>query len=207
MLVVWRVKIGDVGRENTRRVGRFELIGRAVLIKWVRQNVGDAEFDVLVGAGCPSFEVGHLYACGRIHPVCSFDQASKHDRFEFWSKIECFDVCAHRIDSSAVVWVEEAGVLAVGFGDESVIALRSCDGVEIIDDGGCLFDDLGGVCLYIAHGEIVGIGVVVVGVDAKACGFEGVADARGAAKEIDDRASSGGDGMAEIDDLIDEKTL
>lgn len=116
-------------------------------------------------------------------------------------------MCAHRVDSSAVVWVEEAGVDAIGFGDEAIFALGSGDVVEIVDDGGCLFDDFGRVCLDIAHGDIVGVGVVIVGVNAKSCGFECMANARGATKEIDDRASVWGDGLAEIDDLIDEETL
>ena len=207
MLVVWRVKIGDVGGENACGICCFKLIGGAVLIKWVRQNFGDAEFDVLVGAGCPCFEVGHLYACGRIDPVGSFYQAGEDDGSEFRREGEGFDVCAHRVDAPAVVWVEESGVEAVGFGDEAIFALGSGDVVEIVDDGGCLFDDLGGICLDIAHGDIVGVCVVIVGVNAKPCGFEGVPYARGAAKEIDDRASVWGDGLAEIDDLIDEKTL
>lgn len=73
MLVVWWVEIGDLGRENACCISRFELIRGAVLIKWVRQDIGNAEFDVLVGAGCPCFEIGHLDACGRIDSVSSFD--------------------------------------------------------------------------------------------------------------------------------------
>jgi len=173
----------------------------------VRQDVGDAELDVLVGAWCPGFEVRHLHACGRIHPVGGFDQAGEYDRFEFRAQIECFDVCAHRVDPLPVVRVEESGVSAVGFGDEAIVALGSCDGVEVIDDLGRLFDDLGGVSLDVAHRQIVRISVVIVGVDAKAGGFERMADPRCAAEEVDDRATRRGDGLAEIDDLIDEETL
>lgn len=116
-------------------------------------------------------------------------------------------MCAHCVDASAVVWVEESGVEAVGFGDEAIVALGSGDGVEIIDDLGGLFDDLGCICLDIAHGDIVCVCVVVVGVYTKACGFEGVPYARGAAEKVDDRASGWGNGLAEVDDLIDEETL
>ena len=186
MLVVGWVKVGDVCGENFRGIGRFELVGRAGLTKWVRQNVRDAEFDVLVGAWCPCFEVRHLHASGRIDAIGGFDETCEHDRFELWAQIECFYVGAHRVNSLPVIWVEESGVSAICFGDEAVVALGSCDDVEVVDDFGCLFDDLWGVGLDVAHGNVVRIGVVIVSVNAKASGFECVADARGAAEEVDD---------------------
>lgn len=84
MLVVRRIEIGDVGGEQLGGFGCFELVGRAGLVCWMGEDVGDAELDVLVGAGCPCFEVGHLHACGRIHPVGGFDQTREDNGFEFW---------------------------------------------------------------------------------------------------------------------------
>lgn len=64
MLVIRRVKVGNVGGEGLGSVNSIELVGRALEMLWVGEDVGDAEFDALVGAGCPGFEVGHLHACG-----------------------------------------------------------------------------------------------------------------------------------------------
>ena len=207
MLVVGRIEVGDVGREGFRSVGGVELVGRAIEMLWVGEEIGDAELDVLVGAWRPGFEVGHLHAGGRIHPVGRFDQAREDDGFEFGFELEGLDVLAHRVDASPVVGVEEPGIEAVGLGNEPGVPIACSDGVELVDDPGRLVDESGRVGLDVAHREIVGVGVVIVGVDTEPGGFEGVSDPGCAAEEVDDRAPGRCSSTAERDDLIDEETL
>lgn len=103
--------------------------------------------------------------------------------------------------------MEEPGIEAVGLGDESGVSITRSDGVEVFDDLGRLVDEFGRIGLDVAHRQGVGIGVVIVGVDTESGSFEGVPDAGCAAEEVDDRASSWRNGVAQRDDLIDEETL
>ncbi len=89
---------------------------------------------------------------------------------------------ADGVDAGTVVGVEKPRFVAVGLGYKPRIGW---EGIEDVDDGFGVGKDGFGVCLDIAGGQGVGVGVVVVGEDSVSGGFEGVSDAGGAAKKIE----------------------
>lgn len=114
---------------------------------------------------------------------------------------------AHRVDAPPVVWMEKTGIEAVGLGNKALSSVACGDGVEVFDDFDRLVDEFGRIGLDVAHGQVVGVGVVIVGVDSEPGRLEGVPDPGCARKEVDDRSARRCGSMAQRDDLIDEETL
>ena len=70
-----------------------------------------------MGTRGPFFEVRHLDSCGGVDSVGGFHQRDEHDGFEVRVQVFGFDGLADRVDASAVLGFEVAGVLAECFGE------------------------------------------------------------------------------------------
>jgi hypothetical protein len=169
VLIVRGVDVREVGGELSCGVLSFE-VGCGAGAVWERwEKIGDAEFEFVVGARGPFFEVCHLHAGGGVDSVGGFHQRDEHDGFEIRVQVFGFNGLTDRVDAGAVFGFEVAGVLAECFGEVSGLWIELIElGHELIG----VVQDFVSIGLDVAGREAVRIGCVIVGGDLISLRFE-----------------------------------
>jgi hypothetical protein len=73
-------------------------------------QVGEAQLEVVVGAGGPLLEVGHLHAGGRVDAVGGLHERDEQHGLELGRERLAGDGLADGVDAGAVLRLEEAGL-------------------------------------------------------------------------------------------------
>jgi hypothetical protein len=80
-------------------------------LPWRRAGeVGEAQLEVVVGAGGPLLEVGHLHAGGRVDAVGGLHEGDEEDGLELGRERLAGDLLADGVDAGAVLRLKEAGL-------------------------------------------------------------------------------------------------
>lgn len=174
MLVVGRIEVGDIAGELACGSEGIELVSGGLSGPRSPQKFGDPQFEGSKRARGPIFKEGHLHAGGAIDAVGSFEQRGEQDGFEFWVKLRLGDFLSDRIDAGAVFGAEKTRVFREGLRDVAGLPIEL---IEVLDPASGLALPIASIGLDIAAAEHRREVRMVVGGDAHAGFFKGMADA------------------------------